>query len=188
MGHSLQHRGRSSRTSAARHLLPGRPGLFLIVISNFLIFLGPLLAMGFSQIRGYEPGDAEWGVKLDDVRGQAEAKEEVRRVVTLWQSGEVFERRAASASAACSSSAPRERARRCSRRRSRRLQLARSSPSRARASPQTFIGIDAIIVRFLARKAKKLARKWGGQCIVFIDEIDAVGMRRASLGGGFAPR
>ena len=46
----------------------------------------------------------------------------------------------------------------------------------------TFIGIDAIIVRFLARKAKKLARKWGGQCIVFIDEIDAVGMRRSALG------
>src|SRR5213075_1349629 len=49
---------------------------------------------------------------------------------------------------------------------------------------QTFIGIDALIVRFLARKAKKLARKWGGQCIVFIDEIDAVGMRRRALGGG----
>ena len=43
-----------------------------------------------------------------------------------------------------------------------------------------------MIVRFLARKAKKLARKWGGQCIVFIDEIDAVGMRRQSLGGGLA--
>ena len=43
---------------------------------------------------------------------------------------------------------------------------------------QTFIGMDAVIVRFLARKAKRLARKWGGQCIVFIDEIDAVGMRR----------
>jgi hypothetical protein len=49
---------------------------------------------------------------------------------------------------------------------------------------QTFIGIDAIIVRFLAWKAKRLARKWGGQCIVFIDEIDAVGMRRQALGGG----
>ncbi len=48
---------------------------------------------------------------------------------------------------------------------------------------QTFIGIDALIVRFLARKAKKLARKWGGQCIVFIDEIDAVGMRRQALQG-----
>jgi ATP-dependent Zn protease len=51
---------------------------------------------------------------------------------------------------------------------------------------QTFIGLDAIIVRFLARKAKRLARKWGGQCIVFIDEIDAVGMRRQSLGGAGA--
>ena len=57
---------------------------------------------------------------------------------------------------------------------------------------QTFIGVDAIIVRYLAWKAKRLARKWGGQCIVFIDEIDAVGMRRQALGGGapiggFAP-
>ena len=52
---------------------------------------------------------------------------------------------------------------------------------------QTFIGMDAVIVRFLARKAKKMADKWGGQCIVFIDEIDAVGMRRASLGIGFMP-
>jgi cell division protease FtsH len=47
--------------------------------------------------------------------------------------------------------------------------------------------MDAVIVRFLARKAKRLARKWGGQCIVFIDEIDAVGMRRQSLGSGFQP-
>jgi ATP-dependent Zn protease len=45
----------------------------------------------------------------------------------------------------------------------------------------TFIGIDAIVVRVLARRAKKLARKWGGQCIVFIDEIDAVGMRRQAI-------
>jgi len=51
----------------------------------------------------------------------------------------------------------------------------------------TFIGIDAIIVRWLARKAKKMAAKWGGQCIVFIDEIDAVGMRRSALGAGFQP-
>ena len=51
---------------------------------------------------------------------------------------------------------------------------------------QTFIGIDAIIVRYLARKAKGSPRKWGGQCIVFIDEIDAVGMRRRRSGGGGA--
>src|SRR5216117_2688237 len=52
---------------------------------------------------------------------------------------------------------------------------------------QTFLGMDAVIVRWLARKAKKLARKWGGQCIVFIDEINAVGMRRQALGSGFQP-
>ncbi|MGI8779899.1 MAG: AAA family ATPase [Solirubrobacteraceae bacterium] len=51
----------------------------------------------------------------------------------------------------------------------------------------TFIGIDAILVRYLARKAKKLAAKWGGQCIVFIDEIDAVGLRRQALQPRFAP-
>ncbi|HEY7537661.1 MAG TPA: hypothetical protein VH721_06715, partial [Gaiellaceae bacterium] len=44
--------------------------VFFLFIANFLIFMGPLLLMGISQIRGYEPGDAEWGVKLDDVRGQ----------------------------------------------------------------------------------------------------------------------
>ena len=34
---------------------------------------------------------------------------------------------------------------------------------------------------FLIRKARKLARKWGGQCMIFIDEIDAVGLRRQAL-------
>ena len=52
---------------------------------------------------------------------------------------------------------------------------------------QMFMGMDALIVRYMARKAKKLAAKWGGQCIVFIDEIDAVGMRRASLGLASSP-
>src|SRR5262249_16350217 len=135
-------------------------------------------------IRGYEPGDAEWGVKLEDVRGQAEAKEEVRRIVNLWQSGEAFEQ----------AGGKRERG-----------VLFLGAPGTGKTmlakaiatgfnSPfvsipgsgfaQTFIGIDALIVRFLARKAKRLARKWGGQCIVFIDEIDAVGLRRQALQGG----
>src|SRR4029078_679462 len=35
--------------------------------------------------------------------------------------------------------------------------------------------------------ARQLGGKWGGQCIVFIDEIDAVGMRRQSLGGAMGP-
>ena len=145
---------------------------------------GPLLLMNMSQMQSFEPGDAEWGVKLEDVRGQVEAKEEVRRVVDIWQSGEQFERAGG--------------------KRERGLLLfgapgtGKTMLAKAIAtgfnSPfismpgsgfaATFIGIDAIIVRLLARRAKKLARKWGGQCIVFIDEIDAVGMRRQSLGTG----
>jgi cell division protease FtsH len=155
------------------------------LIMNFAILFGPLLFMNISQIQAFEPGDAEWGVKLADVRGQAEAKEEVRRVVSIWQSGEAFER----------AGGKRERG-----------LLFLGAPGTGKTmlakalatgfnSPfvsipgsgfaATFIGIDAIVVRILARRAKRLARKWGGQCIVFIDEIDAVGMRRNVLNPGF---
>ena len=165
-------------------ILPLMVMLPIFLIFNFVILFGPLLLMNLSQIQAFEPGDAQWGVKLDDVRGQAEAKEEVRRVVSIWQSGEQFER----------AGGKRERG---------VLFLGQPGTGKtmlAKAlatgfnSPfisipgsgfaATFIGIDAIIVRILARRAKKLARKWGGQCIVFIDEIDAVGMRRQTLGQG----
>src|SRR5438093_304872 len=186
--------GSTTWPATADHLLTGglhlitTPSLWLqlvffgfLFLGNFLIFMGPLMLMGISQIRGFEPGDAEWGVKLDHVRGQAEAKEEVRRIVSLWQSGEHFEQ----------AGGKRERG-----------LLFLGAPGTGKTmlakaiatgfnSPfvtipgsgfaQTFIGIDVLIVRFLARKAKKLAAKWGGQCIVFIDEIDAVGRRRAGV-------
>jgi ATP-dependent Zn protease len=156
------------------------PLLFFI---NFAIFFGPFLFFAVRQIRGYEPGDASWGVKIDDVRGQAEAKEEITRVITLWQSGEEFEK----------AGGKRERG---------LLFLGAPGTGKTMISKAIatnfncpfvtipgsgfagmFIGMDAITVQFLAHKARKLAKKWGGQCIVFIDEIDAVGQRRQQLGG-----
>ncbi len=123
-------------------------------------------------------------MKIDDVRGQAEAKEEITRVITLWQSGEEFEK----------AGGKRERG---------LLFLGAPGTGKTMISKAIatnfncpfvtipgsgfagmFIGMDALTVQFLARKARKLARKWGGQCIVFIDEIDAVGMRRQALQGG----
>ena len=188
-----RQRARSStRSRACAQIFPPDtlPQLGLVFIQlpllffvNFAIFFGPFLFFAVRQIRGYEPGDASWGVKIDDVRGQAEAKEEITRVITLWQSGEEFEK----------AGGKRERG---------LLFLGAPGTGKTMISKAIatnfncpfvtipgsgfagmFIGMDAITVQFLAHKARKLAKKWGGQCIVFIDEIDAVGMRRQALGG-----
>ena len=34
-----------------------------LFMSNFLIFMGPLMLMGIMQIQAFEPGDADWGVR-----------------------------------------------------------------------------------------------------------------------------
>jgi ATP-dependent Zn protease len=162
------------------------PIVTLLFLVNFLILFGPMLILGIQQIKAYEPGDANWGVKLADVRGQAEAKQEVTRVVSLWQSGEEFVK----------AGGKRERG-----------MLFLGAPgtgktmlSKAIATSfncpfvtipgsgfaQSFIGMDAVLVRWLAWRARRLSQKWGGQCIVFIDEIDAVGTRRQALAGSGA--
>jgi cell division protease FtsH len=48
-----------------------------------------------------------------------------------------------------------------------------------------FLGIDALSVYLMVRAARKRAKIWGG-CIVFIDEIDALGQARSGTGGGGA--
>jgi ATP-dependent Zn protease len=164
----------------------------LLFFGNLLILFGPLLFFGLKQMKGYEPGDADWGVKLEDVRGQAEPKDEAKKVIELWSAGDEFreaggkpERGLLFIGAPGTGKTMLSKA------------IATSFNSPIVTMPgsgfaQTFIGMDVIVVMFLIRKARRLARKWGGQCMVFIDEIDAVGMRRQALQGaggryGFHP-
>jgi ATP-dependent Zn protease len=156
----------------------------LLFFANLLILFGPLLFFGLKQMKGYEPGDADWGVKLSDVRGQAEPKQEVTRVIELWQSGEEFRKAGGKPERGLLFiGAPGTGKTMLSK------GIATSFNSPIVTMPgsgfaQTFIGMDVIIVQFLLAKARRLARKWGGQCIVFIDEIDAVGRRRQGVGAG----
>src|SRR5919109_4339137 len=46
-----------------------------------------------------------------------------------------------------------------------------------------FVGMDILMIRNLYNKARRLAREYGG-CVVFLDEIDAIGASRSARGGG----
>src|SRR4051794_34160678 len=157
--------------------------LVMFFFINLIILFGPLLFFGLKQMKGYEPGDADWGVRLEDVRGQKEPKEDVTRVIELWQSGEEFRKAGGKPERGLLFIGQPGTGKTML---SKAIATSFNSPivtMPGSGFAQTFIGMDVIVVMFLIRKARKLARKWGGQCIIFIDEIDAVGLRRQALGG-----
>ncbi|MDX6617637.1 MAG: cell division protease FtsH [Gaiellales bacterium] len=167
-----------------------RAQLLFILMINLLIgaiFIVPMVLMAVRQMKSYEPGDASWGVEIDHVRGQADVKEEVRKIIELWQASDQFKESGGKPERGLLFIGPPGTG---------KTMLAKAIATGFNAPfmavpgsgfAQTFIGMDVVAVQWMGHKAKKLARKWGGHCIVFIDEIDAVGMRRAALGNSMQP-
>jgi cell division protease FtsH len=136
-------------------------------------------AMGFGKSKAKLLTEKSGRVTFDDVAGIDEAKEELQEIVEFLKDPQKFRASAA----------------RFPRRAAGRPARHRQDPARARDCRrgnvpfftisgsdfvEMFVGVGASRVRDMFEQAKKNA-----PCIIFIDEIDAVGRHRgAGLGGG----
>ncbi len=163
--------------------------IFPIVLISALFFLfrrsnnmpgGPGQAMSFGKSRARFQMEAKTGVMFDDVAGIDEAKEELQEVVTFLKQPERFTAVGARIPKGVLLVGPPGTG---------KTLLAKAIAGEA-AVPffsisgsefvEMFVGVGASRVRDLFKKAKENA-----PCLIFIDEIDAVGRQRgAGIGGG----
>ncbi|MGB3299388.1 MAG: ATP-dependent zinc metalloprotease FtsH2 [Phormidesmis sp.] len=163
--------------------------LFPILLIGGLFFLfrrsnggagGPGQAMNFGKSKARFMMEADTGVMFDDVAGIEEAKEELQEVVTFLKKPERFTAIGARIPKGVLLVGPPGTG---------KTLLAKAIAGEA-GTPffsisgsefvEMFVGVGASRVRDLFKKAKESA-----PCIIFIDEIDAVGRSRgAGIGGG----
>jgi len=159
--------------------------LILLLIGALLMILrrsgaGPGQAMNFGKSRARFQMEARTGINFDDVAGIEEAKEELQEVVTFLKKPERFTAIGARIpKGVLLVGAPG----------TGKTLLAKAIAGEAGVPffsisgsefVEMFVGVGASRVRDLFKKAKENA-----PCIVFIDEIDAVGRQRgAGIGGG----
>jgi cell division protease FtsH len=159
----------------------------LLIGSLFFLFRrssnmpgGPGQAMNFGKSRARFQMEAKTGVMFDDVAGIDEAKEELQEVVTFLKQPERFTAVGARIPKGVLLVGPPGTG---------KTLLAKAIAGEA-AVPffsisgsefvEMFVGVGASRVRDLFKKAKENA-----PCLIFIDEIDAVGRQRgAGIGGG----
>jgi cell division protease FtsH len=141
---------------------------------------GPGQAMNFGKSKAKFQMEAKTGVKFDDVAGIDEAKEELQEVVQFLRKPERFTAVGAKIPKGVLLVGPPGTG---------KTLLAKAIAGEAGVPffsisgsefVEMFVGVGASRVRDLFKKAKENA-----PCIVFIDEIDAVGRQRgAGIGGG----
>ncbi|MTJ07300.1 ATP-dependent zinc metalloprotease FtsH [Anabaena sp. UHCC 0204] len=137
-------------------------------------------AMSFGKSRARFQMEAKTGVKFDDVAGVQEAKEELQEVVTFLKQPEKFTAVGAKIPKGVLLVGPPGTG---------KTLLAKAIAGEAGVPffsmsgsefVEMFVGVGASRVRDLFKKAKDNA-----PCLIFIDEIDAVGRQRgAGIGGG----
>ncbi|KAB8335636.1 ATP-dependent zinc metalloprotease FtsH [Scytonema tolypothrichoides VB-61278] len=137
-------------------------------------------AMNFGKTRARFQMEAKTGVKFDDVAGIEEAKEELQEVVTFLKQPEKFTAVGARIPKGVLLVGPPGTG---------KTLLAKAIAGEAGVPffsisgsefVEMFVGVGASRVRDLFKKAKENA-----PCLIFIDEIDAVGRQRgAGIGGG----
>ncbi|PPS44149.1 ATP-dependent zinc metalloprotease FtsH2 [Chroococcidiopsis sp. TS-821] len=155
-------------------------GLFFLFRRSSNIPGGPGQAMNFGKSRARFQMEAKTGVKFDDVAGIEEAKEELQEVVTFLKQPERFTAVGARIPKGVLLVGPPGTG---------KTLLAKAIAGEAGVPffsisgsefVEMFVGVGASRVRDLFKKAKDNA-----PCLIFIDEIDAVGRQRgAGIGGG----
>jgi cell division protease FtsH len=155
-------------------------GLFFLFRRSNNVPGGPGQAMNFGKSKAKFQMDAKTGVKFDDVAGIEEAKEELQEVVTFLKKPERFTAVGARIPKGVLLVGPPGTG---------KTLLAKAIAGEAGVPffsisgsefVEMFVGVGASRVRDLFKKAKENA-----PCIIFIDEIDAVGRQRgAGIGGG----
>ncbi|MEB3357156.1 MAG: ATP-dependent zinc metalloprotease FtsH2 [Synechococcales bacterium] len=155
-------------------------GLFLLFRRSGSGAGGPGQAMNFGKSRARFQMEAKTGVMFDDVAGIEEAKEELQEVVSFLKKPERFTAVGARIPKGVLLVGPPGTG---------KTLLAKAIAGEAGVPffsisgsefVEMFVGVGASRVRDLFKKAKENA-----PCIIFIDEIDAVGRQRgAGIGGG----
>ncbi len=154
-----------------------------LFLANFMLFFGPFVLFSRLGRETLEPGDANYEVKLEDVRGQKAAVEEMKRILRLIEHGRNYVKAGGKRERGVLMVGPPGTG---------KTMLAKAIASTMHtpiivssgaAYNGMFIGMDMVAVWMTVRAAKKKAKRWGG-CTIFIDEFDALGQRRSGMGGG----